>query len=162
MTTQWPDSCTFDGRKWAIEHWNGPTGCVPTNEQLGFRTVSPSTANWSGRIDHFLVHRGQLYLFKVEVTLAPEDKGVLPFGSRREIVLCYEQLEVHDNRGMRMEERERRYEYLVFDDLIIPFTGSLHLRYPFFDHWEVPWPIDDEDEQTTEEVILDFEDGWLR
>lgn len=161
MTTQDPDSCTIDGRKWVIEDWNGPRDCVPTNEQLGVRTISPSTANWSGRIDHFLVHRRQLYLFKTEVTLAPENKGVLPFGSRREVVLRYDQVEAHDRRGMHMAERKRRYEYLVFDDLLIPFSGRLRLSFPFFDYWEVPWPIDEKDDQTTEEINLEFINGLL-
>lgn len=159
MTTQAPDSCTFDGRKWVIEHWEGPQDCVPTNEQLGFRTISTSTANWSGRIDHFLIHRGRLFLFKVEVTLDPADTGVLPFGARRAIVLRYEHWEVHDDRGMRMEEREHRTEYLVFDDLPISFTGALHISYPWFDHWELPWPISEQDEETTEQRTLVFVDG---
>lgn len=162
MTTQWPDSCTIDGRKWEIEDWGGAINCIPTNNQLGFQTVSNSTANWSGRIDHFLVHRRQLYLFKVEVNLAPENKGILPFGSRREIVLRYEQAwTTNVDKGMRFVESERRYEYLIFDDLIIPFTGAIYLSYPFFDHWEIPWPIECEDEESAQKLVLDFENGVL-
>lgn len=161
MTTQFPNSCTFDGRKWEIEDWDGPTDCIPTNDQLGFQTVSTSTANWSGRIDHFLVHHGQLYLFKVEVNLAPENKGILPFGSRREIVLRYEQMEVHGDKGMRLVENEVRYECLIFDDLIIPFTGAVYLSYPFFDPWEIPWPIEREDEESSQKRVLIFKKGVL-
>lgn len=159
MTIQWPDSCTLDGRKWVIEDWDGPREGIPTNEQLGFRTVSASTANWAGRIDHFLVHRDLLYLFKVEVTLHPEDADLLPFGARREVVTRHERYEVHDGNGMHLEDRPRRSEYLVFDDLIVRFTGRLKLSYPFSDHWEIPWPICDEDEETKDELRLNFKDG---
>ena len=159
MTTQIPDSCMIDGRRWVIESWNGDHACVPPNESLGFRTVSKATNNWAGRIDHFLLHHDRLMLFRVEVNLPEEDAGLLPFGARREVVLRYDQMEVHDNRGMRMEQRERRLEYLVFDDLHIPFTGTLHLSFPYFDYWEVPWPIDDEEDATTEEIVVEFEEG---
>ena len=40
MTTQIPDSCMIDGRRWVIESWNGDHVCVPPNESLGFRTVT--------------------------------------------------------------------------------------------------------------------------
>lgn len=162
MTAQLPDSCTFDGRKWVIEHWDGPETCVPTNELLGVNTVSPSTANWSGRIDHFLVHHGRLYLFKIEVTLAPGSEDILPQGARRETVVRHEQLTVCDKQGTRQEVRPRRSDYFVYDNLFIPFTGHLHLSYPFFDYWEVPWPLQDEDEETLEEIVLEFQDGVLQ
>jgi hypothetical protein len=161
MTAQWPDSCTFDGRKWVVEHWEGSQHCVPTNEQLGFNTVSPSTANWTGRIDHFLVHRGRLYLFKIEVTLPPENESIRPLGARRETLIHYEQWTVCDGQGERQEERQKRYEYFVYDDLLIPFTGRIHLTFPFFDYWEVPWPLQDEDEETLDETVLEFSEGVL-
>lgn len=160
MTTQIPDSCSIDGRRWVIESWDGDHDCIPANESLGFPTVSPATNNWAGRINHFLIHKGRLMLFKVEVSLPTEDQGkLLPFGARREIVLRYDQMEVHDKRGMRMEQRERRYEYFVFDDLFIPFTGILGLSLPYFDYWETPWPIDDNDEESTEQMDIEFEEG---
>ncbi len=70
MTEQVEVTCTFEGKKWNIESWEGPCDCIPSNESLGFATVSPSTANWAGRVDHFLVFKGQLFLFKIEVTLS--------------------------------------------------------------------------------------------
>ncbi len=75
MTVQVPDSITVDGRRWVIDEWDGERDCIPANESLGFRTVSPATNNWHDR----------LLLFKVELSLHPDDKGILPFGSRREI-----------------------------------------------------------------------------
>lgn len=161
MTTQIPDTCSFDGRKWTIESWDGSTKCVPTNSQLGFTTMSPSTANWSGRIDHFLVHKGVLYLFKVEVTLPDGDKGLLPFGSRREIVLRYDQMMSTSDQGMQMRQCEHRYEYLVFDDLIVPFTGKLQVSYPYFDPWELPWPLAEDELDVTETMVLHFRQGVL-
>ena len=67
MTTQVPDTCMFDGRKWAVEKWDGNYSAIPTNEGLGIETTAESSANWSGRIDHFIVHRDKLYLLKIEV-----------------------------------------------------------------------------------------------
>ena len=161
MTTQIPDSCTFEGRRWVIDSWDGDRTCVPPNESLGFRTVSGATNNWAGRIDHFLIHRDRLLLFKVEVKLPDRDAGLLPFGARREVVLRYDQMEVHDRGGLRMEQRERRYDYFVFDDVHVPFTGRLSLSYPYFDYWEVPWPIDDEDEGPAKNAVITFEEGRL-
>lgn len=65
MTTQIPDSCMIDGRRWVIESWSGDHACVP----------------------------------------------------------------------------------------------PLRLSYPYFDYWEVPWPIDDEEDATTEEIVVEFEEG---
>jgi hypothetical protein len=161
VTTQAPDSVTFEGRKWVIESVKGDWSCVPSNESLGFRTVSAQTDNWAGRIDHFLIWFHTLLLFKVEVTLHPEDVGILPFGSRREIVMRYDQVELWDNEGMRMEQRLRQYEYLVFDDVEVAFSGSLALSWPYFDYWEVPWPISDKDEMSKLEAVAKFEDGQL-
>lgn len=161
MTVQIPNSLTVDGRRWAIDEWEGERECIPPNESLGFRTVSAATNNWAGRIDHFLVWHGRLLLFKVEVTLHPDDKGVLPFGSRREVVRRYGQLEHWDSDGMKMIEQLREYEYLVFGDLNIAFTGRLQLSYPYFDDWEVPWPISEGDEEPERRSEAVFEDGRL-
>ena len=62
MTAQVPDSITVDGRRWVIEEWDGERDCIPANESLGFRTVSPATNNWRGRIDHFLIWHDRLLL----------------------------------------------------------------------------------------------------
>ena len=86
MTTQVPDTCMFDGRRWAIERWDGDYSTVPSNEDFGIRTVSPSTANWSGRIDHFTVSRGKLYLIKIEVSLAEGTGDKLPEKAQREVL----------------------------------------------------------------------------
>lgn len=161
MTTQIPDSLTLDGRKWEIECWDKSIGCIPSNQSLGFETISPGTNNWAGRIDHFLVLHDKLMLFKVEVTLHPENKGVLPFGARREIVVRYEQLTHWGKDGMKMIERPREYEYLVYEDLVIPYTGTVTISYPYFDYWEVPWPIQDEDEETTMRAAVTFKDGVM-
>lgn len=161
MTAQIPDSLTFDGRKWVIEEWDGDSDCIPPNQSLGFETISPATNNWAGRINHFLVHRDSLLLFKIEVTLHPDNKGILPFGARREVVTQYEQLEHWGENGMQMIQRPREYEYLVFDDLEIPFTGTLTLSYPYFDYWEVPWPIEDDEYEPQRRAEATFENGVL-
>lgn len=156
MTTQFPDTCVFEGQKWAIEQWLGETDCVPDNESLGIETESPSTANWSGRIDHFMVYQGQLYLFKLEVNLAEASKDALPDGARREVLLRYEPWEICDSAGSRVEMREFRFEYLVFDDLPIPFTGRLVLSGPYLDDWEHPLPeveVAEEEERITVKFV---------
>lgn len=161
MTTQIPDSLTFDGRKWAIEEWGGDHDCVPSNESMGFRTISPATNNWAGRIDHFLIWHDRMLLFKVEVTLDPDDKSILPVVARREILRRYDQLESWGEEGMKMVQRLREYEYLVFDDVKVGFSGALDLSWPYFDYWEVPWPIADEDERMLRRAKAVFENGLL-
>jgi hypothetical protein len=161
MTEQFLDSCIFEGRKLTVEHWAGDTSCIPTNEQLGLRTVSPHTANWSGRIDHFMIHYDQLRLFKIEATLSPEDRDIHTKASRREITFRYEPMEVTDALGTRDEIKEYRFDYFIFDHLIIPFTGSLRLGFPFEDIWESPLPPDDESFKLKERLVLEFLDGEL-
>lgn len=158
MTTQFPDTCVFEGQKWAVEQWLGETDCVPDNELLGIETVSPSTANWSGRIDHFMVYQGQLYLFKLEVNLAESCQDALPEGARRETLLRYEPW--GDLDGTNVQMREFRFDYLVFDNLPIPFTGRLVLSGPYLDDWEHPIP-DVEVEEDEEQVTLEFAEGRL-
>jgi hypothetical protein len=161
MTTQIPDSCTFDGRKWEIVDWEGDSDCVPSNESLGIVTRSPGTNNWSGRIDHFLVHREQLFLFKVEVCLDPSNKGILPFGARREVIRRYPVYEHHNGQGMSLVQHVVELDRLVFDDLRIGFTGRLFLTYPYADDWDMLWPIDETDFDAIREAVLTFDDGSL-
>ncbi len=159
MTEQVPDTCTIDGRMWSIDSWNGPFDCIPENDALGFQTISRSTANWGGRIDHFLIFKEQLYLFKVEVELRDKDKNLVPFGARREIRQIYEPLEVNDKNGMHFEERLHESHYFIFDDLKIDFSGTIELSYPIWDPWDYPWPLDEEDIEPTEECIVEFSNG---
>lgn len=150
----------FDGRKWVVEEWRGDLSTIPSNEMLGINTVSPHTANWSGRIDHFTVYKDRLYLLRIEVNLSEEGRDFLPEGARREVVLRYEPWLVCDKHGERHEIRENRTEYFVFSDLPVSFTGDLYLSYPYVDDWERPWLGEDEDEDTTE-MILAFDEGML-
>ena len=136
MTEQVSDTCTIDGRLWSIVNWDGPFDSVPDNKSLGFNTISRSTANWAGRVDHFMVFKGQFYLFKVEVELSDEDRDLIPFGARREVRQIYEPLEVHDNQGMHFEERLYEHRYFIYDDLKINFTGTLDLSFPLWDPWD--------------------------
>lgn len=163
MTDQVPDSCTFEGRKWVIDRWAGDYDIVPTNEQLGINTVSPHTANWRGRIDHFMVHHGKLCLFKVEANLTEESRDSLPQQLRREVLFRYEPLLKYDSSGESRIVREYRFDFLIYDNLLIPFTGNMHLTHPYFDPWEIPYFSDDTDgdEINTDEIVLTFEKGIL-
>src|SRR5512139_3981550 len=160
MTTQIPDSCTYDGRKWLVGEWEGDLSIIPTNEQLGIKTVSPHTANWSGRIDHFMVYKDRLFLLRIEVNLSDDSRDFLPEGARREVVIRYEPWVVNDRYGERNEIRENRIEYFVFSDLAIPFTGDLYLSYPYVDEWELPW-VDDANDGDEMEMVLTFDEGIL-
>ena len=160
MTYQIPDTCVFDGRRWEVLHWDGDRSCVPCNQELSIQTVSTSTANWSGRIDHFLVWGCHLYLARIQVELAGEPESTFLEKIRREVVLRYEPMQYFDANGERTVIREYRHEYLIFDDLKIPFTGSLSLRGPHFEDWEIPGiALDYEPEQV--EISLHFQSGEL-
>lgn len=154
------DSCTFDGRRWAIEDWQGYHSCAPSNEDLGIETASPATNNWAGRVDHFALVRGWLYLFKVEVSLASDFDRARLGGRRRELLIRYEPMERFDNTGRHTIVREWRFENLVLDDCRIRFTGSLRLSHPYGDSWESP-TSGDSDEANSETATLEFENGEL-
>lgn len=160
MTTQVPDTCMFDGRRWAIEQWKGDYSMIPSNEDLGIRTVTESTANWGGRIDHFMVYRGKLYLLKIEVNLDEDHRYKLPEKAQREVLCRYEKIVSFDKDGERETIGEHRFEYLVFHDLFIPYTGELFLIYPCIDPWEQPYDGDEGDDERAE-MLLTFEEGVL-
>lgn len=160
MTMQIPGSCTFDGRRWAIDDWQGNHGCVPSNEDLGIEATSPATNNWAGRVDHFAVVQGRLYLFKVEVSLAPDFDRARLGGRRREVLIRYEPMDRFDNTGHHSIIREWRFEYLVLDEYRIRFTGSMRLSHPYGDPWESP-TSDEPDEADTDTTKLEFENGEL-
>ena len=161
MTTQNPDTCVFDGRRWAIEQWDGNYSSIPTNEKLGIETTSSSTANWSGRIDHFTVHRNKLFLLKIEVNLAKGFNDVLPDGAHREVVHRYENMLYVDKDGEREIVKEYRFEYFVFHHLFVRYTGDLHLSYPCIDLWEQPDTNDEGDRDIYRTMRLTFRCGEL-
>lgn len=161
MTEQVPHRCRYDGRDWYVEDWSPEWPRVPTNEQLGITTVMRSTANHAGRIDHFLVFRDQLYLFKVEAEVPEGQQTLVPFGARKEVRLIYEPLESHSAEGLRMIHREHRSDLLIFDDLEIDFTGTLTLLHPLGDPWDYPWPLREAELEPTHRAILEFEHGRL-
>lgn len=161
MTEQIPDTCTFEGKQWVIDRWDGPYDCIPSSKSLGFETISPSTANWGGRIDHFLVFKNQLFLFKLEVTLRPEDNDKTPPGARRETRLIYVPRTAYEGDGEKQIIRFHEYHYFIFDDLKINFSGELELSYPIGDPWDYPWPLSEKDLEPTETANLSFQDGRL-
>lgn len=162
MTEQIQDTCTFDGKQWNIESLDGLDDCIPSSESLGFSTVPLHTANWAGRVDHFLIFKGQLFLFKIEVTLRETDKEITPDGARKEVRLIYEPLTEYAENGEKEIIRVHEYTYFIFDDLKIDFTGELELSYPIGDPWDYPWSsLNEEDLEPTESATLYFEKGRL-
>ena len=160
MTAQIPDTCVIDGQKSAIEGWSGNTDCIPSNENLGIDTISPHTANWSGRIDHFMVYNNRLYLFKIEVNLTKSCRELLPINIRREVLTRYEPMWFTDSNGSRTVVCEYHFEYLMYDDLLIPFTGELDISYPYIDEWELPSELNEN--PGSEISTLNFIDGILQ
>lgn len=160
MTAQVPDSLTIDGRRWAIKNWVGDSACVPTNDDFGLVTTSPSTNNRAGRIDHFMVFQGHLYLFKVEISLAPDFDRARLAGRRREVLCRYEPMTRFDNTGHHSYMKEWRFEYLVLDDCRVSLTGELQLEFPYGDGWEVP-TLKEVEEVNPESMTLTFERGVL-
>lgn len=161
MTEQIPDSCTITGRQWEIEEYQGSLDCIPTSESLGFTTRMESSANWSGRIDHFLVHRNRLFLFKIRVNLDDSSAGVTPSGARLEEVTQHEPVTVYRDGPPTREYRLLRQRLFVFDDLTIPFTGAMRVSRPYFDPWNLPWPVQDGDWDPAEQRTLLFVRGFL-
>jgi len=159
MTEQIRDTCSFNGKQWNIESWNGADDCIPSSKSLGFTTVPSTTADWEGRVDHFLVFKGQLFLFKIEVNLSPENKDITPAGARRETRLIHEPLTIFDKKGERNSVRIHEYQYFIFDNLKMSFTGELELSYPIGDPWGYPWPLGEEDLEPIEFLTLYFEKG---
>lgn len=143
MTMQTPDVIQFDGREYVILSWKGDTDCIPNNEDLGFDTSMQSTANWSGRIDHYGVWSGELYLFKIDVTLEDPDNTPTPAEARREVLFRYEPLTDAEGRSI---VREFRHDFFVYEDLKLPFTGRIILARSD-DPWARPQAAPDEDSE---------------
>ena len=166
MTLQIVDTCIFQGRKWGIKSWDGNRAAIPSNEQLDIETKGENSANWSGRIDHFIVYRNKLYLLKIEINPEETSQFKQPNNAMREVVIRYENRWSGTN-GKERVVREHRFEYLVFHDLFVSFTGDLFLNYPFYDSWEQPVAEinleDDVDSETEsgESQRLVFRKGYL-
>jgi hypothetical protein len=162
MTAQIPDTCTWQGKKWSIKYWDGNRSSIPSNDELEINIVAESSANWSGRIDHFVVHKKKLFLLKIEVNLDDKVELNLPKNAMRELVIRYENRWA-DIEGTKRVIKEHRFEYLVFHDLFIPYTGDLFLSSHFYDSWEIPISLTglDDDDEYEENTRLVFRQGIL-
>lgn len=160
MTAQVPDSCMFEGRKYAISSWDGDTACIPTNEELNVETVCRSTAIADGRINHFAIENGKLYLFKVELSLPDGFDRSRIAGRRQETLIRYEPMTRVDKTGRHGFLKEWRFDFLVLDNCMIPFTGDLDLEWPCGDAWESPLS-DEGDAEKLRAETLTFVEGRL-
>lgn len=154
MTTQVPDTLQFEGRNYVILERQGDADCIPSSDSLGFRTVTESTANWSGRIDHYGVWGNELYLFKVEVTLETPTDTPTPPNARREVLLRYEQL--IDFEGRPTQLREYRHDFFIYEDLKLPFTGRI-IAVADDNLWTKPEAVSDEEPATP--FVIEFRNG---
>lgn len=163
MTTQNPDTCFYDGRRWVIEDYDGLENIVPKSEELGFKTISRSTANWSGRIDHFIVHNRFLYLHKIEVNLHPDFINYVPKNAGKEIVWRYEPATRCDSNGCHQTWFKHKFAFFVFGggDLKLEYTGKLTLLYTHIDLWEIPSAVEGDEEGYSKHAVLRFEAGEL-
>lgn len=155
MTAQIPDLLTFNDRQYVVLAWNGNTDCIPTSQDLGFEPVTQSTANWSGRIDHFGVWGDQLYLFKLDVTLDAPETYPTPANARREILYRYEQL--YNLEGRPTELKEYRHDFFVYENLKIPFTGTVTVSSPGGESWDRPQAAPEEPDGAP--FVIEFVDG---
>ena len=172
MTPQIPDSCFFN---WC--RWEADTECnkalkdiIPTCETLGFKTDTKTTANWSGRVDHFLVYNDSIYLHKIEVNLGKDSLGFIPKNAAKEIITTYEpvtmfgdpkRFNIHNVGKQSYQKHE--YVYFVFGggDFKLAYTGELTLLFPYIDYWEIPATEDYPDPEFTKRAVLTFEEGIL-
>lgn len=157
MTYQIPDSLKINGREYTILAWDSDRGCIPTNEELGIRTVSHSTANHSGRIDHFGVWGDQLYLFKIDATLEDPTNTPLPKDARKEILFRYEQF--HTTESPEPIWREYRHDFFCYEDLIIDYTGAIAIQALEDEGWEKPFNAPENPYEPA--ILLEFEEGML-
>lgn len=154
---QVPDTLTLNGRVYEVLAWHGNVESIPSNEKLGINTVSPSTSNHSGRVDHFGVWGGKLYLFKIEASLKDPEGTPLPENARREKLFRYEQM--YDFDGSPATCREYRYDYFVYEDLTIPYSGSITIQNIIDEGWNKPESAPENFEEET--ILLTFDEGVL-
>ena len=160
MTEQTPDTCVLNGRLWDIVDFQGNVEVIPTNDILGISTATESSANWSGRIDHYLIFHDSLYLFKIRVFMPDNSKDHIPRKARREVITRTERLMRTDDKGIRRVFQDYRVTNLIFDDLLVYFTGTLLLNYPSCDPWDYPeTAFQEEDLSYSEKAIVTLESG---
>jgi len=160
LTSQIKDTCILNGRLWDIIDKIGNIDIIPTNQILGIYTITESTANWSGRIDHYIIIHNYLYLFKISVTMINELSHLIPKGTRREIITRTERIMRTDRKGTRVVFQDDMITNLIFDDIFVHFTGKLVLKYPHYDPWEYPREaFQEEDLEYSEEAIVTLQSG---
>ena len=165
MTEQVPDTITVDGRLWMItDQDDSLRSIVPSDKELGIRPISTSTANWRGRVDHYIVFCERLFLHKVEVDKMVDQWKYLPPGARREERTIFPQWESHDGDGMRIVERSERSFFYVYDDLLMPFSGAITAVWPYWNWWDFPMAGQYDIEELLapeQEIFLEFLDGTV-
>jgi hypothetical protein len=133
MTAQIMDKIRIDDQDWALCEWIGEN-VVPSSESLGFATEMESTANYSGRVDHFVVDEGRLRLSHVDAHLAEASRDFVPKdGGREDIKRTYWAHLVTDVtdllRGgggkIKRELSTSTRVVLYFEELWVPFTGRV-------------------------------------
>ena len=90
------------------------------------------------------------------MTLENPDDTPTPLNARREVLKRYEQFVDYDGNPARLQEH--RYDFFVYEDLVLPFTGQIVVE-KYDDNWEVPMRA-----QTQEELMsvgMEFLDGRL-
>lgn len=127
MTEQAPDVLRIDDQEWAIREWNGPRDGIPASEALGFATKMHGTANYSGRIDTFVVDEGRLRLHMINAHLTAEHTDFMPADGAREDVTRRSWSRVLKGDTWEREEWTSKRTLLYFSALWIPFTGRIAL-----------------------------------
>lgn len=133
MTAQIMDRISVNDQEWLLCEWRGPE-ITPSSESLGFETEMESTANYSGRVDHFVVDEGKLRLSHVDANLTAESRDFIPDGGAREDITRRAWVEqvtdisdlLRGGRGKTKPVLDTSTSVvLYFRALWVPFTGRI-------------------------------------
>ncbi len=134
MTAQVMDTIRIDDQEWQLCEWQGPN-VTPSSASLGFETEEESTANYSGRVDHFVVDKGKLLLSHVDANLTAASRDFVPDGGAREDITRRAWVEeltggvgdfLSGGRGKWTPKLSTDSRVVLhFRDLRVPFTGRI-------------------------------------
>ena len=128
MTAQKMSTLRYEDQDWSVCEISGNPDSIPSSTQLGFETEMKSTANHSGRIDHYLVQDGKLLLWKIEVNLTNEHRAFVPDNGGRETLISEYWCQTL---GGASELYKSAEVCLVYNELRIPLTGRIVLGRDF-------------------------------
>lgn len=123
MTAQIMDSVTYRDLLWSLCKVDFDNWPVPSNEKIGIKCEMESTANYSGRINYFLIDRqNRLTFIKAQVNLSEGQENFIPTNGYREEVK-----RIYSNKKMKPELTI----FLGFPPIKLNYTGIMELGRQF-------------------------------